>query len=181
MHCPNCNEENVSSAKFCKKCGKSLLQAQNQSNQNEFQDADLQARNGNLVSGVFVVTLILVAGAFLVGQLSSTKNEQQVVTDIVNQFDGMKVEFPQKQSLLGMWSASDGSIKVFNADGTCGVGLGDGPQNCTLSISADNKNRYTLFVTRPFDVINLLVKNDSSDKMSVFDESGKLLWTMTRK
>lgn len=25
MHCPNCNEENVSSAKFCKKCGNSLL------------------------------------------------------------------------------------------------------------------------------------------------------------
>ena len=85
------------------------------------------------------------------------------------------------QSLLGMWSASDGSIKTFSSNGTCAVGMGDGPQSYMLSSSPDSNGRYTLQVTRPFDAFTLFVKDEGGNKMSVYDEKGGLLWTMTRK
>jgi len=83
--------------------------------------------------------------------------------------------------LEGMWSASDGSIKTFSSNGTCAVGMGDGPQSYSLSDTADSNGRYTLQVTRPFDAFTLFVKDTGGGQMSVYDENAKLLWTMTKK
>ncbi len=93
-------------------------------------------------------------------------------------FSGCSMGAPD---LVGMWSASDGTTKTFSNNGTCAVGMGDGPQSYVLSSGADSNGRYTLQVTRPFDRFTLYVKDEGGDKMSVYNEKGGLLWTMTKK
>ncbi len=116
MHCPNCNEENVSSAKFCKNCGASLLQAQNQFNQSETQAEDSQGKN-NLVIGIIIAAVILIVGAFLIGQGFFAKNQQQVINNNSNQSQ-VQINQSQTSTTTQNQKTNQSSASVVRDNGT---------------------------------------------------------------
>lgn len=87
-------------------------------------------------------------------------------------------------NLEGMWSASDGSTKIFGSNGLCQnmmAGHTGGSQTYVLSKTKDSNGRYTLLVSQPPNKRMLYVNDSSENKVDVFDNSGNLLWTMTKK
>jgi hypothetical protein len=97
-----------------------------------------------------------------------------------------KIKPPSSEplSLEGMWSASDGSTKIFGSNGLCQnmmAGPTGGSQTYVLSGTKDNNGRYTLVVSQPPNERTLYVNDSSENKVDVFDNSGNLLWTMTKK
>jgi hypothetical protein len=87
-------------------------------------------------------------------------------------------------SLEGMWSASDGSTKVFGSNGLCQnmmAGPIGGPQTYVLSGTKDSNGHYALLISQPPNKRTLYVNDSGENKVNVFDNSGNLLWTMTKK
>lgn len=74
MKCPNCNEENVSSARFCKSCGGKLFQAGNQVTQNESQSTPIEKNNSTkkqkkLIAIMSGIVLLIAVGSAIDSRL----------------------------------------------------------------------------------------------------------------
>lgn len=89
------------------------------------------------------------------------------------------VEEAKKRSfeLTGTWRVSDGSLKIFNFDGTCS-GIYDA-SSCSISKDKDDNGRYVIGASGPNDM-KVLYANDLGDKVEIFDGNNVLLWTMSR-
>lgn len=93
-------------------------------------------------------------------------------------------------SLTGSWNASDGTpTKVIQASGECTgmyysngqpLDIGGGGMTCTMASTMTN-GRYPLTVQQAMNSETLYVTFGSSSQATVFDGSGKQLFTMTKK
>ena len=115
MHCQNCGSENLSSAKFCKSCGSSLFQAGDQVSQNKSGLVIPQKKRNNLVIGVVVIGILLVAGVILAKQGWHT-NPFNKNTDTLQQStnQSQQMPVPAENKVASNFSCGD---QVKDADG----------------------------------------------------------------
>lgn len=93
-------------------------------------------------------------------------------------------------SLTGSWSPSDGTpTKIIQDGGMCSgmyysngqpLDIGGGGMTCTLGSTMTN-NRYPLSVQQAMNSETLYVSFASSSQATVYDGSGKQLFTMTKQ
>ncbi len=100
MHCPNCNEENVSTAKFCKKCGE------------QFNDTLIEKNNftkkQKLIASVLVgVLVVFIFGGFALNKVSKNVMENLPRTVLGNKpFSNKSTQTPNTNETTIKDSAS---------------------------------------------------------------------------
>ncbi|WP_458115970.1 hypothetical protein [Arthrobacter sp. D2-10] len=91
--------------------------------------------------------------------------------------------------LTGNWSADDGTgVKVITEGGACQgmfysggepLDIGGG-MSCSLSDEEGPNGRYSLVVSQPPNQASYQVEFNGNDQVTVYDQSGSLLYSMER-